>query len=222
MKNLLLLSLLFFSNVALAQDCSPPMPTYYITFKEDPLKFNMSLYSSQIKGGGEQNIGSHTLGHYLTKVETENNYKFQKTTFSNGRSCTFLTEIHSTITLFSEIKISKEAQAFTCTYNRVLQHERQHYQIQRAGFKKLEGIIGGLYKQQFDNFPVAYNNEINVSNLANQKLQQIAKSLDQYLERTVKPQQLAMDTPQAYNNEELKCSPQENNQLKQLLRNNKR
>lgn len=222
MRKILLLALLFFSKAVFAQQCPNVMPIYYITFKEDPLKYNMSLYSSQIRGGGEQNISSHTLGNYVTKVETENNYRFQKISFGNGGTCTSLTEIHSTITLFSEIRISKEAQNFTCTYNRVLQHERQHYQIQRTGFKKLEGIIGNLYKQQFDNFPVVYNDQINVANLANQKLQSIANSLDQYLERTVKPQQMAMDTTEAYNADELKCSPQENNQLKQLLKNSRR
>lgn len=216
----LLLSLFtfFLYNNAMAQilTCPSQAPTYHLNISEAPIKYELNYFSYQIPREGYQESNQHTLGSFQhrTIIKTTANIKGLR---NQNSSCTYVSDLYLDIQLVSSIYIAREAQNFQCTYQRVLNHEHTHYAIEKSAFSTILQNFTPLIKNQFDNLPINYNNQIDLNAFLQQKSNYLSLQISNYIKEASLPYHQRLDTKENYKYESNLCSEEENKQLTKLL-----
>lgn len=130
--------------------------------------------------------------------------------------CSKISELKLKIELSPVVYISKEAQQFKCTYDRVYEHEMTHFKIEVNALNKLKISIGDYISKKYSN-PISTYNEKEIKNYINEMNKASMSYIYNFLEVETLPFHQAIDTTENYRHEGKKCSYQENVSLSQLL-----
>lgn len=213
---LFFIALLFYfipTEKSYAQDiCRYQEPIYNININASPLTYDYSKYAKDIRNQSE-----HLLGAFKKNSQISLNTVIGTTSY-NGIQCQILKQVNITIFFTLEISISKEAQQFKCTYDRVLNHEHMHYNIDIQAIHSLNNNIYRIAKDSFNTIPVTYNGEM--KSLIKKQQEIFNQYVSNYLTLNTKDSHNKLDTAENYQYESTFCSNKENNELLYLLNKN--
>lgn len=216
-KKLLLIFGLIISTQAFSQtlNCQAPQPKIHIEVTESPIDYKMNYWSSQLPATHYHEF--FTLGTFKPSwtIKDRANIRFFK---YGNESCSFVTDLYLDINFIPTIYIAKEAQQYSCTYQRVLNHERTHYAIERRAFGLLAGNIEHIAQQYYSNLPPSINNNVNFDDYLKQRSHVFNQDISNIVNQNSEPYHQQLDTQENYENESHICSQQENVLLFRTLR----
>lgn len=221
MFKMLLFSLgLLFSTHAFSQNyqtinCQSSAPKIHVQVTESPIEYQTNYWSSQLPATHYHEF--FTLGTFKPSWTIQHRANIRELRYGS-QSCGLVTDVYLEVNFIPTIYIAKEAQQYACTYQRVLNHERTHYSIERRAFALLAGHIENIAQQYYGNVPASFNHNINFDDYLKQQSQYFNQDISNIVNQNSQPYHQQLDTPENYRAESNMCSQQENILLFQTLR----
>ena len=227
MKNvfntLFFLSFAFFYNLADAADykarCKPfvEAPTLEIIAEYEPLKYDSSKVSAtlsrlhQKEYGGYVEDGYRVNGLSTYDLSTGLDFRVAKTTFRDGVTCFYPTDIKLTITMKDPtIYIARSLKKGTCEYDVALRHEQTHQQINIEVLEHYLPKIKDRFIETVKKYAVAGRQKDDISleaaqeSLQKKYLAALNPILDE-IKTEIKQEQEKLDNIQNYTYEQSLC-----------------
>lgn len=213
--------LFLFSTPVFAQSVECPVvePTYHVTVNDLPITYYNHLSSKQLPLATKSHGGrkSDLLGVFEPKIKIATNAR-AKGLKNKTSSCLYLSEIHLDLEFKPTIYIATEAQQFTCTHQRTLNHEHTHYNNNHEAFKLMVQNIEPILQKYYGNIPVSYNNQLNLNQVVDSQNESIANEMQAIIDEQATPYDNQLDTIENYTQESKLCSNHENQALNRLLK----
>ena len=213
-KLLVALTAVFLSGHTFAQ-CPIPLEKLDVQITMFPLKYEYGYTSHQIQTIQQQK-SFNLLGLYTAHKQVNIRPYAESVAINNSNSCASVTNLSIIVAIAPVIYISKEAQRYKCTQERVIQHELLHHQFEINVALKAKPIVEHFGKKHFyQSFMAKNQNEIR--NHLNIKTHALIGDIQKYLKDTTKYLHAQIDTPANYNKESEYCSNEENASISGLL-----
>lgn len=211
---------IFFPTLTFAQTCPEVNLKPDVKIDISNLQINQQLSVGQLARlpSTHHEATAFPIGLYIGEksFHVEPYYK----SYSNGHEvCAVLSNFKLVIQLNPVIYISQEAQKFSCTYNRVYEHEMKHYKIDLMALQKLSQHLPNKLTSLYSK-PVWGSSKQSVQQQINQTAQELNQYVAQFLEVETDPYNQQLDTMDNYRKEAQICSNPENVALLQLIKRN--
>lgn len=207
-RNVLMICALVFSTTDVLADCDI-VSKFNINVNIEPIKYDYSKKSSEIEKIAKKQFNNeyqYILGSYIPVLSIGLNYKSiaQK---SFGKTCNKVVSMNVELKLESTIFIAKEIQPFSCTLNRTIKHESQHFNFQKEaidfGVSYLKNNMEPVFSQKIYTSPSEY-----AQNMRNQ-LDLFQKNTLRVIENSADKKHNFIDSHENYKKESKLCSESE-------------
>jgi hypothetical protein len=212
------LGIFFINHCAHAQECPQPLGNLDIQVNMNPIHYEYGYTSRQIesvKGNKNPNL----LGLFNSDALINVQPSFKVTSLGKNYYCMTVSSLIVKVNIHPIIYIAKEAQQFSCTKQRVEQHELLHYQFEVNTASKAKPFINNLANSYFNQpFYVTNQDEVDkISSILKKKSSDFINAIGQHFENSSNPLHAKIDSRQNYEYESSFCSVQENATLHKLL-----
>lgn len=215
---LLGLGIFLINSLAYAQQCPKPLGNFDVQVNMAPIRYEYSYTSRQIesvKGNKNPNL----LGLFNSDALINVQPSFKVTPLGQNYYCMTVSSLLVKIQINPVIYIAREAQQFSCTKQRVEQHELLHYQFEVNTAARAKPFIIDLGNNYFSQvFYVSNQEEVDkISSLLKKKNSDFINAIGHHFVSSTNALHSKIDSRQNYEYESSFCSVQENSTLHKLL-----
>jgi hypothetical protein len=201
-----------------AQQCPKPLSNLDVQVNMTPIRYEYGYTSRQIesvKGNKNPNL----LGLFNSDALINVQPSFKVTPLGQNYYCMTVSSLLVKIQINPIIYIAREAQQFSCTKQRVEQHELLHYQFEVNTASRAKPFITDLANNYFSQvFYVSSQEEVDkLSSLLKKKSSDFINAIGHHFETSSNGLHAKIDSRQNYEYESSFCSVQENATLHKLL-----
>lgn len=208
--------LAFSNSYTYAQMCPNITNTININTVVKEPNVNYNYTSRQLEGiQGSNYSRNKKLGEYRKSNQIGFQTQIAYRVIGN-QYCAVIETLNITAQSNSEIYISKEAQSFPCTKNRVLAHEYKHHMFNKEGMNLLSSY-GREIASKITNKTYLGNSKEDIDQQIKNKTSVLNKYLLDFTSLNSRVNDEKIDTEQNYKNEQQICSLEENKALMNLL-----
>lgn len=195
--------------------CSQSAPAISTSVEESPIKYDMDLTSYQLPKSNYREL--MTLGIFKPFVRVEAHARMSGVRYS-ASSCEKITGLSVVVDFSPVIYVAKESQAFSCTYARVLRHERTHYAIEHRAFEDLAANLPNMAARYFSDSPVDVDGRIDLNAFLRERSSEMNREIGDLIERDSAPYHAQLDNLTNYAKETAECSGSENAALQAMIK----
>jgi hypothetical protein len=201
-----------------SQECPKPLGNFDVQVNMTPIRYEYGYTSRQIesvKGNKNPNL----LGLFSSDVLINVQPSFKVTPIGHNYYCMTVSSLLVKIKINPIIYIAREAQQFSCTKQRVEQHELLHYQFEVNTASRAKPFIINMGQNYFSQvFYVSNQEEVDkISSLLKKKSSDFINAIGHHFESSTNALHAKIDSRQNYEYESSFCSVQENATLHKLL-----
>lgn len=225
-KTLLLVSIILLLSPAYAQSskeninnavCPKITPTFTVEYAETPILYDTSISSKELQKiykNKESTLGYFHSNLIIEKTSTFTQYEEE----SNNNTCLELSHIRFKLLFKPSIFISSDVKKYDCTFARVLDHENQHYLIERKGIRAVLERIQPIIRHEILNFNNQNDeNKESKNERLDEHIQSIVDSIYNSLDDENTNKHNMLDSEDNYMQEANLCSPEENEKIFNII-----
>lgn len=216
-----LFSLLFWlPQIAFSQNCPNQQAHFNVNIVTKPviydtdhnIQYISSLIGHKKNSFTQLNPTFYTVGLTMPKKTASVSFLMQPGKTNDKMFCGKIVSLDFNLSLETVVYISSELKDLTCSYNRIVNHENTHVNIEQKALAKLQKNIGSLLLANFDTVLYAPT-MTQLREMFEQRRSELLDNVYKKLKEDTDPMHEAIDTKENYLKESATCPLAEKQEL---------